>query len=152
MCLKIKHGSGLNRAKEDIICYKVVRVDVRHTAILSKEIFLTPYQETPISNEVINGRKPFIAKDYKGEEINEEALFEMEKPVLDTISGCAIHTFATKNGAKTEATEIRDIFILDKFCVYKCIIPKGTLYYEGIYDHKKSFASHKIVFKERVLK
>lgn len=149
MCLKIKSGSCPNRAKEDIICYKVVRVEVCCTATLFKENFLAPYQETPISNEVINGKKPFIAKDYKGEEITEE-VFEIRKPVLDTIAGCAIHTFATKNGAKTEATELRDLF-LDKFYVYKCIIPKGTLYYEGIYDHKKSFASHKIVFKERVL-
>lgn len=144
MCLEIKPGSCLNRAKEDVICYKVVRLEVNET-------ISTPYQTALISNEVINGEKPFIAQNNRGKELTEEAFeIQYQDYCWSRVYGNAIHTFATKNGAKTEATELRAFLPGHKYRVYKCIIPKDTLYYEGDFEGKKSFASQKIVFKEAV--
>lgn len=148
MCLVIELGSRLNRAKKDIICYKVVKVEGYRAAKLFKETITTPYQSTLISKEVINGEKPFIAKTYRGATVTDK-MFEQYKPYFGEIKGRAVHTFATKIDAKAEADTLK-VMTGDICRIYKCIIPKGTLYYNGFYEGKKSFASQKIVFKEAV--
>ena len=147
MCLITKTRTP-KRAKKDIICYKVLRT---YTYSDGTEEIDTPYQFATIPKDVINGEKPFIAKTDEGDTVTEKR-FERCAGYYDSFSavnGCAIHTFATKIDAQAEVGSLKTYFGA-KCIIYKCIIPKDTLYYEGDFEGKKSFASHKIVFKKKV--
>lgn len=144
MCL-ITILEAPKRAEENIVCYKVIELACSDDG---KEVAQTPYQYAPIHKNVIKGKKPFIAKNYRGAIVTDK-MFEQYKPYFGEIKGRAVHTFATKIDAKAEADTLK-VMLGDICRIYKCIIPKGTLYYNGFYEGKKSFASQKIVFKEAV--
>ena len=133
------------RAKKDIVCYKVIQLVCSSDG---KEVTQTPYQYFTVPKDVINGKKPFIAKTERGTIVTDR-MFERYKRYLGEINGCAIHTFAAKTRAKADADELKAGWG-GRFRIYKCIIPEGTLYYNGFYNGRKSFASQKIVFKEVV--
>lgn len=146
MCLLIETETP-KRAKKDITCYKVLRLDTYNDGT---EVVYTPYQFSTVPKNVINGKKPFIAKTEKGSTITDK-MFEQGRHCYGAVFGRAIHTFATKNGAIYDADLLKTYFGTNCI-IYKCIIPKDTLYYKGDFGGIKSFASQKIIFKEKVLK
>lgn len=146
MCLIIETETP-KRAKKDIICYKVLRL-VNNDGT---ETVKTPYQFSKVPKDVINGKKTFTAKTDRGTTVTDKMFEQCRRYFGDfgEVNKRAIHTFATKIGAKTDANSLKH-YIGGKYVIYKCIIPKDTLYYEGYFECKKSFASQKIVFKEKV--
>ena len=141
--------------EKDIVCYKVVK-------IVNYDIFLTPYVDLKIPEDVISGEKEFFADDVKKIVFNElVSLYE--------ISGGYIHTFSTLEEAKTCIIHGLTSQYMQEFNIrlvaYECIIPKGTKYFTGyaengryynIYYKNKinmpinSYASDKIKFIKQI--
>lgn len=149
----------LQEAKDDIVCYKFLLYqrdvhfplkDMRDTqfdiavAIRMEDIehFYTPVMESKVDTRCIYEGMPYIA---------DECFF----PIYDKLGGGFIHTYADKE----RASAIVEHFILDDRRpsetygrLFKCIIPKGTIYASGEdeatgYD---AYASYQIIFKEEV--
>jgi hypothetical protein len=149
----------LQEAKDDIVCYKFLlyqrdaqfplkdicndQFDIGVAARMEGiEHFYTPVMESEVDNRCIYQGMPYIA---------DECFF----PIYDKLGGGFIHTYADKE----RASAIVEHFILDDRRpsetygrLFKCIIPKGTLYALGKdeasgYD---AYASYQIIFKEEV--
>ena len=116
MCLY----KGLNKhkiAQEDIVCYK--------TARMTKYELLTFFQEHTFElNVPITPAKPMSVEDMDAEHV---------------LEGEVVHAFKNKELNVRELHDELDILsTCNKYCsisdlvLVKCIIPKGTVYYEDI--------------------
>lgn len=144
MCLYIKSCSSPKKATEDITCYKVI--------MKVNNCMKTPYQGFQIDEKIISGEKPFKAEIWDGKDrsIKVKEFQKLGSRISGTIGYGAIHTFKTKKDAKANAIIFADKIRYYRMSVYKCVIPKGTLYYEGVFNSEKCFASQKIIFKENI--
>lgn len=151
-------------AKDDIVCYKFLlyqrdaqfplkdmhinQFDIGVAARMeSIEHFYTPVMESEVDTRCIYQGMPYIADD--------RSLAIYNAPYNQLLGGGFIHTFADKE----KASEVVEHFILDDRRpsetygrLFKCIIPKGTIYALGKdeatgYD---AYASSRIIFKEEV--
>lgn len=134
MCLYIDkkiHGpfQRIKKAKEDIVCYKILR-DI-------EDKLYTPYTFSEVSSQVFKGELPMI-----GECSNIRKLFRRIFH-SDEIGEGYIHTFRVKAYLQNELRHIT--FLGEKAATFKCIIPKGTYYYQG---EDGDYASECIIFKE----
>lgn len=136
MCLII-HSNEL-KAEKDIVCYKVVG----YQKIL--DTYYTPFTSKRIHRECITEGMHFIAEG------NKQILCGVDGW---TISEGQIHTL------KKELDACHLAFLLKNSLhsgmvlkVFKCIIPEGTMYYEGRDESTddQAYASDKIVFKEEI--
>ena len=111
MCLASRRKTA-KVATEDIICYKF--------AIIRENQRLSPFQLTP----------------YKiGEVMEDKGEVDVTENFLDKkyyIGKGMFHTIARLSDANDFKYYFQALFNTDKYCVYKCVIPKGTKYYEGI--------------------
>lgn len=112
MCLELLSEKLV--AKEDIICYKIVRKR-------GDELY-TPYQEVKI--------KPGI---FKATGTLSEDCGARRKTVREGV----IHTFAKYD----QALDRKD---RESTLIYKCVIPKGTNYYIGLFEAFLSYGSEVI--------
>lgn len=150
MCLYLKSGSLPKKATEDITCYKVIIEES-----FGGKCLMTPYQGLDIDEKIISGKKPFKAEiwDFTHHKVRSIKVKEFQKLGYNNsgaIGSGAIHTFKTKEAAKTNAVLFAHKIKSYKMSVYKCIIPKGTLYYESVFNPEDCFASQKIIFKESI--
>ena len=150
----------LQEAKDDIVCYKFLlyqrdaqfplkdicnnQFDIGVAARMEGiEHFYTPVMESEVDIRCIYKGMPYIADD-------------CFMPIYNNqLGGGFIHTFADKE----KASAVVEHFILDDRRpsetygrLFKCIIPKGTIYALGKdeatgYD---AYASFRIIFKEEV--
>lgn len=134
MCLTSKTNIA-KIANKDIVCYKLIW---RRFASLD---YITAYRDTPISYDILRGRKNFVAE---GPEC-------IEPSFLDdgySISSGFIHTFTKKEDAIKMAKMygcLEHIWV-----VYKCVIPKGTKYFVSVdYDER---CSTEIKFVEEIFR
>jgi hypothetical protein len=131
MCLYTTQDKQLT-AETDKTVFKVV-------VFRDSQVF-TPYTDTPISYETLNGQKPFKAN---GKTQKRPDLF------CFSIEGGNIHTYATAAQAFAIVP-----FLPKKWgqpAVYECIIPKGTKYYYGHAINKTpAYASKRIRFVKRL--
>lgn len=130
MCLYTTQDKQLT-AEVDKTVFKVV--------VLRASQAFTPYTDTPISYETLNGQKPFKAKG-------------KTKKLIDffgfSIDGGNIHTYATAADAWNNVNRASE---WGQPAVYECIIPKGTKYYYGYtYCNTPSYASKQIRFVKRL--
>ena len=127
MCLMTKQHR-LIKADKDIIVYKILRRT-------KTGLYTTIYTETPIPTLEVKGDAPFKAI--------ENVIFRHYHGYY-CISEGVIHTFATLDAALKEKT-----LFLDKteYEIFRCVIPKGTMYVMGI---RNDCASEEIVFKKRI--
>lgn len=109
MCLELLSEKLV--AKEDIICYKIVRKR-------GNKLY-TPYQEVEI--------KPGIFKATG-------TLSEDRGDRRKTVGEGVIHTFAKYDQALDEKDGKNTL-------IYKCVIPKGTNYYIGLFEAFLSYGS-----------
>ena len=109
MCLELLREKLV--AKEDIICYKIVRKR-------GNKLY-TPYQEVEI--------KPGIFKATG-------TLSEDRGDRRKTVEEGVIHTFAKYDQALDEKDGKNTL-------IYKCVIPKGTNYYIGLFEAFLSYGS-----------
>lgn len=123
MCLilsKYKKNSTLFEvAKEDIICYKLLKA--------SSNSLYTAYRGFPVEGRYLKAKGlPNIKRSGKG--------YYLEEGV--------IHSFASLG-----ATHLAILFSSLDFTntvVYECVIPKGTLYCEGLFNNCKCYGSKQI--------
>lgn len=122
------------KSKEDIVCYKEL--------LLSKDekYYMTPYIYTRVNRteKSINGYK--LKSEILGfitHMISSGILKIFNHPYSIEVSRGFIHTY----------NELSIPRKMDEYLhIYKCIIPKGTLYYYSIFG----YASRSIIFKQRV--
>lgn len=158
-------------ADKEITCWKIVEtLEDRN----GDPVRVTPYMFRHIPDDVINGERPF----WTG---RPECTYELCEGMYNHILDGYIHTFATPRGesevdmfCKEIAYAITPVGMVETFmtpskaegipnCVdlpnvlsialYRCAIPRGTEYLEGVYDGSddiRCYASREIVFKEKV--
>ena len=145
MCLTVsKEKRNLILAEEDIICYKILFDWQPH---LNKICYCSPYQYKLYTklNIVYNNKTPIDKRRKKSE--------------YQIFGGC-YHSFANYDDAINEAICLiktisvrpsRRPLCCENVVIFKCIIPKGTKYYEGVFDgNEVSYASKSIYFSEIV--
>jgi len=112
-------------AKKDLICYKIIE---RYKNFYGEYCYKTPFQGTPVSIKVIEGQEfkpdPFIS-------IGADRKSDGHYEVYDGF----IHSYKTRWKARKMAKYIRETLFKGEdrwYDVYKCIIPKGTEYFDGV--------------------
>lgn len=137
MCLTTK-TKKVSIAEDNIVCYKVVM-------LCSDGEFSTPFQKAVISKAIISGKSPFFASGDK------EITYW---PIVDeyTVGQGYIHTYENLVSAvRFCKSEVMWENIDVSYCIFECMIPKGTKYYDGCNDlYEPSFASEKIIFKAQI--
>lgn len=125
MCLKIyKDTSKPFIANEDIICYKFL-------TCRSKEYYHTPYMGMPVS----------IGSTYTT--VLDTNYFKYEQEILECCNQCigelehGFHSFANIVDVNKYLANKHNVLV-------KCVIPKGSMYFVGIYDNFLSYASDSI--------
>ena len=132
MCLYTKDPK-VKIAKRKIVCYKVLS---KTNNSISDIEFMTPYQHTYIDNDIINGKKDFEAKG------SVDITDSFDAVAFYHLNGGCIHTYKRRKDAKWCGSEQS---------VFKCIIPKGTEYYEGeSLCGYENYASKKIRFIKQI--
>lgn len=131
------------KSKNDLVCFKIIELRG------SGNGYMTPYQHFLISEEVLNGDKPLVAE-------NKTALSEESNGYKKywSVTGGYIHTFSYFDYAKRSLMLLRSNYPGSIFKLFKCIIPKGTKYYEGSdngYKTLNTYASEKIIFVEQII-
>lgn len=135
MCLRTRNNKQ-QIAQYDIPIYKVLTR--RNSGVY------TPYSDTFIPTETLNGQKPFVANGKVSKEIwrmgNGSKKYSVE--------GGMIHTYANLSDAWWCAYHVQRWGFAE---VYACIIPKGTPYYYGTdYIGTQVYASKQIRFVKRL--
>lgn len=121
----LENISELKIAKSDLIRYKVV--------IPCNDYFKTPYARMDIRLNTLYKSRLIVSLEYNKNIVNE-----------------GIHTFKTLKEAKAEL----NTWSYPVDTILKCIIPKGSKYYDGKFrlnykgDTVSSTASDKIIYKE----
>ena len=88
---------------------------------------------------------------WEGVNVTEEEFKEIMDVTLSAVGDGAIHTFSSITNARKDRGWHRSWHREFDYIIYKCIIPKGTLYYEGTFNgDMRAFASNKLIFKEEV--
>ena len=124
-------------AQEDIVCYKFyvlhkVKDDINLPSY-DKDGYLSPYQgmPAPIINEVTN---TLLDRAY------------LSKYTAVYMVGRGFHSFKYLD----DLIEELDFWLSFDIKIFKCIIPKGTKYYEGKYGDFHSYCSESIILKEAI--
>ena len=121
MCLVLSKINRKNRqpliASEDLVCYKIL-LDHRN---LKAETLLTYYQETPVK----------LGRTYTSE-------FSYDR---DGDVERGLHSYKNLRGAIIDE---KDSF--GRTIIVKCVIPKGSRYYQGKFDGKQSYACDRLTY------
>ena len=115
-------------AQEDIVCYKFYK--------LRENKLFSPYKEVlaPNINEVAN---TVLDRVYLYE-------YGGNNPTYMITRG--FHSFKYLDDLIKEL----DFWLSYDTMIFKCIIPKGTKYYEGTFDGSSSYCSESIILKETI--
>ena len=131
MCLYTKQTEP-KIAQEDIICYKFYR--------RCNEILFSPYRgfAAPEIGIVTNTKleKPYRPEDNNFYIHNYYGFKRVEE---------GFHSFKTLEEVKHKVNGYRNNLNL---VIFKCIIPRGSSYYEGIFDKYESYCSNSIKLVE----
>ena len=117
MCLYVK-GKEIKTAEEDIVCYKVLKIDRN---FLGQKCVYTPYTGLHINKRFLKGEADFHA--FGPTDIKLENSYSSRYEV----SGGFVHTCSDMESAKI-LCECLLTFTCPMVVIYKCIIPKGTEY------------------------
>ena len=131
MCLYTKQTES-KIAKKDITCYKFyIRCD---------KMLLSPYQGS-IAPKIGIVANTELGKPYKPEEfkLSYRDFYGFKR--LDN----GFHSFKVLEEAKSVVNEQKNGFDL---VIFKCIIPKGSLYYSGKFLDYESYCSNSIKLVE----
>ena len=126
-------------AKKDIVCYKILTerrgliLSFYRTPFTSNPITLGDYVEAKGDKDIVN----ILPTDGYNCEVSEGF----------------IHTFKYRKDAVRIATnECRDGYYIDNPVIVKCIIPKGTRYYAGVFENTflPSYATEALQYGTKV--
>lgn len=129
MCLIVRKDATALIAEEDIICYKILEKK-------DEDEYITPYR--------------YVAVDMGSKILEAEGEVNIEScKKVGRIEGGVIHTFAFLEEACCEV--LASECTVNIWKVFKCIIPKGTKYYEGKFGPTLSYGSTCIKFIEECI-
>lgn len=131
MCIKVENIFP-KRAKTDIVCYKVLNEDMT-APYTGFQYDFREYKANGLSNLLIDIKDSIIRKVRK------------EYPMCYWYSIGLIHTYKDI----PLIAQSRYFKNLNRR-VFKCIIPKGTYYYESYYSFEDEYASRKLRIIEEV--
>lgn len=141
MCLIRRLNEPLLEAKEDIVCYKAVQIPYKKWFKLKTSI-LRFFKLVKLYHTYYTEDSILIGEEFAA--FPEHSFYDLGIIARNCVSieGGFIHSFALKEDAVTFA---KSRFYMD---VVKCIIPKGTYYFEGYnsLDNTPGFASTKIKY------
>lgn len=107
--------------------YSINNIKIDGHILLKVDGYVTPYRKFPVE----------IGKTYHSKLIKQKYKRSTEL-ILN-----GLHSYGNyQNAANYSSSDI----------IVKCIIPKGSVYYEGSFDDKKSYASNCIIYVEIVSK
>lgn len=121
-------------ATRDIVCYKVCIEDFRYNTSV-----ITPYRKVSLN----------IGVEY--EDVNDIDIAMAISLVSYVVGRGVYHSFAHLKDARNDLREwLPDA--IHSFCIVKCIIPKGSEYYIGMYHENNcpSYGSKKIKLIEKL--
>lgn len=140
MCLSIKYSGKI--AKHNITCYKVL--------LCRDNIVETPAMRAMVPAACLAGEKPYTPEFIPSED-------DLKQDIVCGIIGEGfIHTFIFRLIARLTCDLIKKrdkeyYYEQEVPMIWKCIIPKGTYYFEGHDDTgHQCYASRKIIFKKRI--
>ena len=146
MCLFLKKENELiNLAKKDIPCYKLLS--------RRKSDDGTTHLRTPFMQDEVDYGITVKAKGEHGTTIEfsdwEEGRFEFSRKLMGE---GFIHTFKTIEDA--DITLLSHDYAIYNPVLVKCVIPKGTWYYEGEFEYtgSVSYASKSLRYGKRIVK
>ena len=115
-------------AQEDIVCYKFYK--------LRENKLFSPYKEVlaPNINEVAN---TVLDRGYLARAKDNNLAYMVNR---------GFHSFKYLESLIKELVFWRLSYVR----IFKCIIPKGTKYYEGTFDGSSSYCSKSIILKETI--
>lgn len=127
MCLVLDKNNFIsNVAADDIVCYKHLLISVFENR------YHTPYYKFEV---VLN--KVYSSVISKKEYLDDEMIIEEGLHSFKTINDCEEDMFACFSNSTNE-----------KRVIAKCIIPKGSTYYEGKFFFYDAYASSEIKYLE----
>lgn len=154
MCLSYEATARYQTAKKDVVCFKILKC-------IDNE-WLTPFRSTSIDNDVVLGHGEQIPfdTDYKPD-LHERIQSLWEDGRRTYIGAGFVHACASQNGAEKVLKEVKSLeygylrghYVDPKisFALFKCVIPKGTLYVTGRDDYGNTgYACKKIKFIEKI--
>ena len=120
-------------AQEDIVCYKFYILIMEGDINYDKNGLLSPYQGSlaPTINKVTN---TLLDRAY------------LSKYTAVYMVGRGFHSFKYLD----DLIEELDFWLSFDIKIFKCIIPKGTKYYEGKFGDFPSYCSESIILKETI--
>ena len=127
MCLYTKQVEP-KIAEKDIVCYKFYR---RYN-----EILISPYQEV-VAPEIGIVTNTKLEKSYRSKGYDLFHINFYDFRIVDE----GFHSFKTLEEVKHKVNGYRNNLDL---VIFKCIIPRGSSYYEGRFDIYKSYCSNSI--------
>lgn len=167
MCVHTNQESLLV-AKKDITVYKIIKVRPAYSdnnydinKSISAKLLEQPqdykyeslYQSANVDSDCVENEIPYKA-DGVCKRIPESNFMYSQKYKYRYGEGL-IHGFRTKKDADffiTHSISMKYLYNFGTFILYKCVIPKGTKYLDGVDDDgNASYAAKTIVFKEPVL-
>lgn len=129
-------------AEEDIVCYKFLRKNTNGTLI-------SPYREFKYKlNEIVTSAllieynqfpSTFSYYDVDGVKTSYTSTYSVEE---------GLHSFVHIKTAQDAALSMVGLYIDDEYIVAKCIIPKYSMVYKGLFNEHESYASNQLVITE----
>lgn len=124
MCLVV-YNKFPKIATKDIVCYKILKIE---------------------DGELVSSVRHFPFK--LNVRMRPKGMFKIQAKMNNILGQLAVeegyfHTYVYPYNAKADANWLGNH---DK--VYECIIPKGTLYFEGFYGFDSSYASKCLIVKK----
>lgn len=165
MCLYLEKGNARKKiATEDIVCYKVMEeVYLNYGGIPH---YRTPYQghimpiEGIVRDEYFDINR-WAAKRYNKKITTQRIYANNDNHICKSfVAGGMIHTFANLLDASEKAALLASNYTVKSYVVVKCVIPKGTEYFEGftgmvhigsIYFGASSYCSSKLRFTGEIV-
>lgn len=138
-------------AKKDIVCYKILEKCPEDRRKFGCK-YVTPYVWYPIFDKVLSGEILFKAEGRCRLRNHEDKVW---------FDNGYIHTFVNREDAvvnREDAVMLAEHISSYEYCVYECVIPKGTRYIKGIFEvfgtpYKKlydTYASKNIRFIRKI--
>lgn len=131
MCLEVKNSTP-KIAEQDIVCYKVLQRELNDVTKEDGITYVTERLITPFFHYPMEPNKLYEEKDNTEIDFGTKLTFFHKIKYTTFVEGGTFHTFKNKLDAR--------FFICDlgrtrhECVIMKCVIPKGTKYFEGRYE------------------
>lgn len=145
MCLAASH-KDVKIAEKNITCYKILELC---NDFYTGRLYKTPYMGALVPSHIIKGKQEWYAP--RGTYWKKKTIYQISgrTKYMYRIEDGYIHTYAKLSAANARKESLK--LHSGKYYIFKCIIPKGAEYYEGLEPNGyKSYASECIKFVDKI--